>query len=271
MEQTNILYDQITQRCKDIFLQKNQDYGNSWQILRLQSVTDLVYIKACRIRQLEELQGEKKVDEGVETEYISIINYCVIGLIKSKNLLAEGLSQAYFHSKRVEDSNLVKLEYDKITSQTKDLMERKNHDYGEAWRSMRISSITDQILMRCLRVKNIEDRGAVYSEGIEAEYKDIINWCIFALIMLSRQPQLGESMVHIKKQDLYNYLSSILDEENNQEQILWGQLTYKEAKSLLSNIFRDEILLYRVIQGIKNIWGKEGIDRIMGFIWKYAS
>lgn len=176
MEHSLNQYDTVIHRCKEIFLRKNKDYGTAWRVLRLPSLTDQIYIKASRIRTFEE-QGVQKVKEGIDGEYIGIINYSLMALIQHH--LAEDNRQDI---PEAEVSHL----YDTFLKKTRDLFKDKNHDYGEIWRDMRISSYTDLILMKILRIKQIEDnRGLVLaSEGVDANYMDIINYCVFALIRL---------------------------------------------------------------------------------------
>ena len=176
MTKTSDEYDAIIANCTDIFSKKTVDYGTAWRILRTSSLTDQIYIKANRIRTLQET-GENKVGEGIEPEFIGIINYCIMALIQLE--LQEDAPLEL-------DSDEATRLYKKYAKEAKALMERKNHDYGEAWRNMRVSSLTDLILMKLLRVKQIEDnRGkTIISEGIDANYYDMINYSIFALIML---------------------------------------------------------------------------------------
>ena len=155
------------------------DYGTAWRILRTSSLTDQIFIKAQRIRSIEQ-KGTQKVEEDISSEYIGIINYCVISLIQDE--LQE--------DPRMElPANEVTVLFDKHTKETKALMENKNHDYGEAWRDMRVSSLTDLILMKILRVKQIEDISGktLISEGVDANYMDMINYSVFALIKLKEQ------------------------------------------------------------------------------------
>lgn len=155
------------------------DYGTAWRVLRTSSLTDQIFIKAQRIRSIEQ-KGTQKVQEDISSEYIGIINYCVISLIQ--NELKDDT--------RMElPANEVTVLYEKYAKETKALMENKNHDYGEAWRDMRVSSLTDLILMKILRVKQIEDMGGktLISEGIEANYMDMINYAVFAMIRLKEQ------------------------------------------------------------------------------------
>jgi len=175
-ENTERQFETIIQRCRNIFLTKMKDYGSSWRILRIPSLTDQIYIKANRIRSIES-KGIRKVDEGIVPEYIGIVNYSVIALIQIE-LGEEG----------EQDLSLELAEslFNKYIYAARDLMMNKNHDYGEVWREMRLSSLTDIILMKLLRIKQIEDNmGRTFiSEGIDANYLDIINYSIFALIKL---------------------------------------------------------------------------------------
>ena len=179
MKQTESEYRQVIKKCQDIFEKKNQDYGSSWRILRLPSITDQLFIKAQRIRTLQE-KGVSRVNEGIEPEFIGIINYCVIALIQAKlpadaplEFLGTELSELYTG----EISEVMQLLFD------------KNHDYGEAWREMRVSSMTDIILMKLLRIKQIEDNAGktLISEGVRSGYQDIINYAVFCLIKLDAQ------------------------------------------------------------------------------------
>ncbi len=176
MEQSLSQYDSVIHTCKALFLRKNKDYGTAWRILRLSSLTDQIYIKASRVRTIEE-QGTRKVEDRVEDEYIGMINYCLMALIQHD--LEDGAEQ---------DIPIAVLEplYDTCVSKTRQLFQDKNHDYGEIWRDMRISSYTDLILMKILRIKQIENNEGLLlaSEGVDANYMDIINYCIFALIRL---------------------------------------------------------------------------------------
>ncbi len=176
VSQTSTQYDSIISRCKDIFLKKMKDYGTAWRILRVSSITDQIFIKAQRIRSIEE-KGTQKVDEGIDSEFVGIINYCVIALIQ--------IEMGNENNLEMSESEVV-LHFDKHVIESKRLMEDKNHDYGEAWRGMRTSSMTDLILMKLLRIKQIEDnQGAtLISEGVAANYYDIINYAAFALIKL---------------------------------------------------------------------------------------
>jgi hypothetical protein len=179
MSNTSQQYDAIISICRDLYAKKLQDYGSAWRILRLPSLTDQIFIKAQRIRSLQENEV-RKVDEGEASEFIGIINYSIMALIQLEKGVADQPDL------NVEEA--VKLYNEKIQL-TKDLMEAKNHDYGEAWRDMRVSSLTDLILQKILRVKQIEDNKGktLVSEGIDANYQDMINYAVFALILLDHQ------------------------------------------------------------------------------------
>lgn len=166
-------------RCKELFLKKNLDYGTAWRILRLSSITDQIYIKAQRIRTLQET-GISKVGEGIEPEFVGIINYCVMALIQMQ-LSASDDSRTDIPTDELE------LLYDAQMNRVIELLFAKNHDYGEAWRQMRVSSMTDLILMKLLRTKQIEDnQGAtLVSEGVDANYMDMINYAVFCLIKMT--------------------------------------------------------------------------------------
>jgi len=179
MDKTNQQFDKVIVLCRNIFIKKMKDYGTAWRILRTNSITDQIYIKARRIRNIEET-GVTKIDEDVRSEFIGIINYAIMGLIQ----LELGLSEQ-------ELSENATLEmYDRYFNTAKTLMQAKNHDYGEAWRSMRISSYTDLILMKLKRTKQIEDNQGktMISEGIDANYLDMINYAVFALIKIEFEP-----------------------------------------------------------------------------------
>jgi hypothetical protein len=177
MNQTNTEYTNVVNVCRDIFSKKTKDYGTAWRILRPSSLTDQLFIKAQRIRTIQET-GENKVGENIEDEFVAIVNYCIMAIIQ------------------LRETDLVELEipadqavslYDKYAKEAFELMERKNHDYGEAWRDMRVSSLTDLILQKIFRVKQIEDnKGAtLISEGIDANYFDMLNYSVFALILMN--------------------------------------------------------------------------------------
>lgn len=176
---TSAQYDAAIMVCKDIFLKKMHDYGTAWRILRTSSITDQIFIKAQRIRSIEE-KGTQKVNEGVKSEYIGIVNYAIIGLIQLELGVGESTEMDYNECEKY---------YDKYWKKAKSLMENKNHDYNEAWRDMRISSLTDLILMKILRTKQIEDNKGktLISEGIDANYLDMINYAVFALIKLDEE------------------------------------------------------------------------------------
>ncbi|MFW9613906.1 MAG: DUF1599 domain-containing protein, partial [Macellibacteroides fermentans] len=169
-------FEKVIALCRDLFQKKLVDYGPSWRIMRPQSITDQIFIKANRIRSLE-LKGVSMVDEGIKPEFIGIVNYGVIGLIQ----LAKGFADTT--DMTAEEAMGL---YDKYITETKELMYAKNHDYDEAWRSMRISSYTDLILMKIYRTKQIESHNGktIVSEGIDANYMDMINYAIFGLIKL---------------------------------------------------------------------------------------
>ena len=179
MNETILEYDSIIKKCEDIFAKKMKDYGSAWRILRISSLTDQIFIKAQRIRSIES-KGTQKIDEGVINEFIGIVNYSVIGLIQ----IDLGVSE------QPEDLEIEKVMnmFNKHVLSSKDLMVNKNHDYGEAWRDMRVSSLTDLILQKLLRVKQIEDNNGstIISEGIDANYLDMLNYAVFALIKLNK-------------------------------------------------------------------------------------
>lgn len=177
MHNTSQQYDEAITICKDIFLKKMKDYGTAWRNLRPSSLTDQIFIKAQRIKSIEE-KGSQKVNDDIKGEYVGIINYCVIGLIQ-----LELKDDVRIDLPFDEVANL----YKKHVAITKQLMLDKNHDYGEAWRDMRISSLTDLILMKIFRVKQIEDNKGttIISEGVDANYMDMINYSVFALIKLN--------------------------------------------------------------------------------------
>ena len=176
MKNTSQEYDKVISVCQDLYEKKMTDYGSAWRILRLPSLTDQIFIKAQRIRSLQENEV-RKVDEDETGEFIGIINYCIMALIQLELGVADqpdlGVAKA------------VEL-YEAKIALTKKLMEDKNHDYGEAWRDMRVSSLTDLILQKLLRVKQIEDNQGktIVSEGIDANYQDMINYSVFALILM---------------------------------------------------------------------------------------
>jgi len=176
MQDTSKQYDEMITVCRDLFIKKMKDYGSAWRILRLPSLTDQIFIKAQRIRSLQQ-NDERKIDEGQQSEFIGIINYCIMALIQ--------LEKGVVEQPDLEVDDAIKF-YDENVATTKQLMQDKNHDYGEAWRDMRVSSLTDLILQKLLRVKQIEDNQGktLVSEGISANYEDMINYAVFALIHL---------------------------------------------------------------------------------------
>lgn len=169
-------FNKVAKICKDVFTSKTHDYGLSWRVLRVSSLTDQIYIKVSRIRTLQE-KGEGRIKEGIEPELIGTVNYSLMALIQ----LEKGVSDQI----DMTPEEAVEL-YDKYVDKTRELMANKNHDYDEAWRNMRISSITDIILMKIFRIKQIEDNQGKtsVSEGLDANYQDIINYSIFALIKI---------------------------------------------------------------------------------------
>ncbi len=177
MKSTSEEYDKILIECKNIFINKMRDYGSSWRILRTSSITDQIFIKAQRIRSIEE-KTIQKVNDGISDEYIGIVNYSIMALIQLESKV--DISDIIM---KLQDAEKL---YDMYFLKAKDLMQNKNHDYGEAWRVMRICSFTDIILMRVLRIKQIEDNHGmtINSEGIDSNYLDIINYAMFALIKL---------------------------------------------------------------------------------------
>lgn len=176
MNKTSAQYDSVVKTCKDIFVKKTKDYGTAWRILRTSSITDQIFIKAQRIRNIED-KGTQKIDEDIKSEYIGIVNYSIIGLMQ--------LGLVNDSRMELPISEISEL-FDNYANEAKSLMMNKNHDYGEAWRDMRVSSLTDLILMKILRIKQIEDNEGktLISEGISANYHDMINYAIFALIKL---------------------------------------------------------------------------------------
>ena len=178
--QTKEQFDTIIAQCQAVFMAKLKDYGSSWRILRTSSITDQVYIKAQRIRSIDE-KGFQKINEGIRPEFIGIINYSVIALIQ--------LEMAQDDNLNLEAEKALSL-YQQFTTAARDLMMNKNHDYGEAWRNMRLSSLTDIILMKLMRIKQIEDNlgKTSISEGVDANYLDIINYAVFAFIKMDDDP-----------------------------------------------------------------------------------
>lgn len=179
MHKTALQYDEIMTQCRSLFVNKMSDYGSAWRILRMPSLTDQIFIKAQRIRQLQE-NSVKKVDEDEIPEFIGIVNYSIMALIQIEKGVADKPDL------NVKEATIL---YDKHVNETRQLMENKNHDYGEAWREMRISSLTDLILQKLLRVKQIENNKGktLVSEGIHANYQDMINYAVFALILMDEE------------------------------------------------------------------------------------
>ncbi|CCG52793.1 Protein of unknown function [Flavobacterium indicum GPTSA100-9 = DSM 17447] len=178
MTNTSEQFDKVIAICRDLFSKKAHDYGTAWRVLRLPSLTDQIFIKAQRIRSLQE-NDVRKVDEDEASEFIGIINYCLMALIQMDKGVAT--------QPDLSAEEAIQLYYEKVAL-TKKLMEDKNHDYGEAWRDMRVSSLTDLIIQKLLRVKQIEDNKGktLVSEGIDANYQDMINYSVFALILMKR-------------------------------------------------------------------------------------
>ena len=176
-QKTEEQFDKAIDRCRQVFENKTRDYGTSWRIMRLPSITDQIFIKAQRIRTID-LKGTSKVNEGIVPEFIGILNYSIMALMQMKMNDDSGKEISF-----TDATNL----YNQITEDAKNLMLAKNHDYGEAWRDMRVSSFTDLIMMRILRIRQIEDNSGktIDSEGIDANLFDIINYAAFALIKLS--------------------------------------------------------------------------------------
>ena len=178
MPTTSEQYDSVIETCRSLFMNKMKDYGSAWRILRLPSLTDQIFIKAQRIRSLQQ-NSERKVDEGEVSEFIGIINYCIMALIQLEKGVVEQPDLSLEEALQLYDSKI---------AETRQLMMDKNHDYGEAWRDMRVSSLTDLILQKLLRVKQIEDNQGktLVSEGIVANYQDMVNYAVFALIHLEQ-------------------------------------------------------------------------------------
>ena len=172
-------FEQAIALCRDIFVKKRYDYGTAWRVLRIPSLTDQIYIKANRIRSLQ-TKGVSKVGEGIVPEFIAIVNYAIMGLIQLELGVADGTNKDDLHDERMAEA------YDKQVEAALQLMLRKNHDYDEAWRLMRVSSYVDFILTKVFRTKQIEEHegNTLVSEGIDANYLDMLNYAIFAIIKL---------------------------------------------------------------------------------------
>ncbi|WP_445733207.1 DUF1599 domain-containing protein [Mariniflexile sp.] len=179
MQDTSKQYDAVIATCKSLFIKKMSDYGSAWRILRLPSLTDQIFIKAQRIRGLQQ-NAVRKVDEGEVSEFMGIVNYCIMALIQLEKGVVEQPDLSVNKATGL---------YEKQVAITKKLMEDKNHDYGEAWREMRVSSLTDLILQKLLRVKSIENNegNTQVSEGVDANYQDMINYAVFAMILLEEK------------------------------------------------------------------------------------
>lgn len=178
---TSQQYRGALEECKDIFFKKMRDYGTAWRILRTSSLTDQIFIKANRIRTIQELK-KSLVNEGIKSEFIGIVNYCIMALIQLELMDSDEINLEYDYAEQL---------YNKYAGESYNLMLRKNHDYGEAWRDMRVSSLTDLILMKILRIKQIEDNNGqtLISEGIDANYYDMVNYALFALILIAESSE----------------------------------------------------------------------------------
>lgn len=176
-EKTIYEYKEVIATCQALFARKTHDYGTAWRVLRLSSITDQIYIKAQRIRSIQE-KGVQKVDDPIQDDFVGIINYCIMAMIQIRLKDSEKIDLSYAELEPL---------YTEAVNETFDLLQNKNHDYAEAWRDMRVSSMTDIILMKLLRVKQIEDNKGktLSSEGIKANYQDMINYSVFCLIKLS--------------------------------------------------------------------------------------
>lgn len=176
---TSRQFDEVVSTCRQLFINKMKDYGPAWRILRLPSLTDQIFIKAQRIRSIEN-KGTQLVEDDLHGEFIGIFNYSIIALIQ--------IRQGVVEKPDMDPEKATEL-FDSFAREAKELMERKNHDYGEAWREMRISSITDLILQKLLRIKQIEDNNGktIVSEGLQANYLDMVNYAAFALIKMSEK------------------------------------------------------------------------------------
>ncbi len=176
MSKTTIQYQTVIDSCRQLFEKKTKDYGTAWRILRLPTLTDQIFIKAQRLRSIQE-KGAQRIEDSIREEFMGIVNYCIITLIQM-NALESDIPI------NIEDK-VMEL-YDDEVSQIKELLFNKNHDYGEAWRNMRISSMTDIILMKLIRIKQIEDNDGktIISEGITSGYQDIVNYAVFCMILM---------------------------------------------------------------------------------------
>lgn len=182
MSKTNIEYTNVVNVCREIFSKKTKDYGTAWRILRPSSLTDQLFIKASRIRTIQDT-GENKVGESIEDEFIAIVNYCLMAIIQLRELELVELELSHNEAEKL---------YNKYALEAFELMKRKNHDYGEAWRDMRVGSLADLILQKIYRVKQIEDNKGetIMSEGIDANYFDMLNYAVFALVLMNETGEL---------------------------------------------------------------------------------
>jgi len=182
MSKTNIEYTNVVNVCREIFSKKTKDYGTAWRILRPSSLTDQLFIKASRIRTIQDT-GENKVGESIEDEFIAIVNYCLMAIIQLRELELVELELSHNEAEKL---------YNKYALEAFELMKRKNHDYGEAWRDMRVGSLADLILQKIYRVKQIEDNKGetIMSEGIDANYFDMLNYAVFALVLINESGEL---------------------------------------------------------------------------------
>ncbi len=182
MSKTNIEYTNVVNVCREIFSKKTKDYGTAWRILRPSSLTDQLFIKASRIRTIQDT-GENKVGESIEDEFIAIVNYCLMAIIQLRELELVELELSHDEAEKL---------YNKYALEAFELMKRKNHDYGEAWRDMRVGSLADLILQKIYRVKQIEDNKGetIMSEGIDANYFDMLNYAVFALVLMNETGEL---------------------------------------------------------------------------------
>jgi len=179
MANTSEQYDSVIEHCRSLYLKKHRDYGAAWRILRLPSLTDQIFIKANRLRSIQD-KGVQLVDDHMDGEFIGIINYSLMALVQ----IERGIAQ----EPDLNEAEALEV-FNAQATVAKNLMERKNHDYGEAWRDMRISSLTDLILQKILRIKQIEDNAGktIASEGIDANYLDMVNYAVFALIKMNEK------------------------------------------------------------------------------------
>lgn len=170
-------YKEVMAVCKTLFAKKTHDYGTAWRVLRLPSITDQIFIKAQRIRSIQE-KGAQKVEDSIKDEFIGIINYCLIAMMQMSLVDSSKMEVSFDELEPM---------YDAAANETFELLQNKNHDYDEAWRDMRVSSMTDIILMKLFRVKQIEDihGKTLVSEGVKANYQDMINYAVFCLIKLN--------------------------------------------------------------------------------------